>query len=50
MASRGKKGTQRKLTAILGPDAVGYSRLMGDGEETTIEMLTAYRNVFTTEI
>ena len=28
MASKGKKGTQRKLTAILCADVVGYSRLM----------------------
>jgi class 3 adenylate cyclase len=28
-ASKAKKGTQRKLTAILCADVVGYSRLMG---------------------
>ncbi len=33
--------TQRKLTAILCADVVGYSRLMGDDEEATIETLTA---------
>ena len=32
MASKGKKSTQRKLTAILSADVVGYSRLMGEGE------------------
>ncbi len=41
---------QRKLTAILCADVVGYSRLMGDDEEATIETLTAYRKVFTSEI
>ena len=44
------KGTQRKLTAILCADVVGYSRLMGADEEATIETLTAYRKVFTSEI
>ena len=37
--TKGKKGTQRKLTAILSADVVGYSRLMGDDEEATIETL-----------
>ncbi len=32
MASKGKKSTQRKLTAILCADVVGYSRLMGENE------------------
>ncbi len=41
------KGTQRKLTANLSADVVGYSRLMGADEESTIETLTAYRKVFT---
>ncbi|MCZ6472307.1 MAG: adenylate/guanylate cyclase domain-containing protein, partial [SAR324 cluster bacterium] len=53
MASKGSKankGTQRKLTAILCADVVGYSRLMGDDEEATIEILTAYRKVFTSKI
>jgi adenylate cyclase len=45
-----QKGTQRKLTAILSADVVGYSRLMGDDEEATIETLTAYRNVFLSHI
>ena len=45
-----KKSTQRKLTAILCTDVVGYSRLMGADEEATIETLTAYRKVFTSEI
>ena len=29
MASKGKKGTQRKLTAILSADVVGYRKLRG---------------------
>ncbi len=42
--------TQRKLTAILRADVVGYSRPMGADEEATIETLTAYRKVFTSKI
>ena len=41
---------QRKLTAILCADVVGYSRLMGDDEEATLETLTDYRKVFTSSI
>ena len=41
---------QRKLTAILCADVVGYSRLMGDDEEATVATLTAYGKVFTSEI
>ena len=44
------KTTQRKLTAILCADVVGYSRLMGDDEEATVATLTAYRKVFTSNI
>ena len=53
MAAKGtqrRKSTQRKLTAILSADVVGYSRLMGDDEEATLESLTPYRKVFTSEI
>ena len=50
MAAKAKKSTQRKLTAILCADVVGYSRLMGAGEKSTIETLTAYRKVFTCDI
>ncbi len=42
--------TQRKLTAILCADVVGYSRLMGADEEATIETLTAYRKVFLSQL
>ena len=38
---------ERKLAAILSADVQGYSRLMGDGEEATIQTLTAYREVMT---
>ena len=31
-STKSKKSTQRKLTAILCADVVGYSRLMGDDE------------------
>jgi len=37
---------QRKLTAILCADVVGYSRLMGDNEAATLRLLTEYRQVF----
>ncbi len=30
-SGKGKTATQRKLTAILCADVVGYSRLMGEG-------------------
>ncbi len=34
---------RRKLAAILSADVKGYSRLMGEDEETTIRTLTEYR-------
>ncbi len=37
---------QRKLTAILFADMVGYSRLMGENEKATPRMLTESRQVF----
>jgi|GEM_PF-203469 putative nucleotidyltransferase with HDIG domain len=40
-------GTLRKLTAILSADVKGYSTLMGDDEEHTIDTITAYREIFT---
>ncbi|MCZ6533471.1 MAG: adenylate/guanylate cyclase domain-containing protein, partial [SAR324 cluster bacterium] len=49
-SSKGQKAIQRRLTAILCADVVGYSRLMGAEEEATIETLTAYRKVFTSKI
>jgi TolB-like protein/class 3 adenylate cyclase len=44
------EGFKRKLTAILSTDAVDYSRLMGEDEETTVRTLKAYREVFSTLI
>ena len=41
---------QRKLTAILCTDVVGYSRLMGDDHEGTLDTLTDYRKVFSDKI
>jgi adenylate cyclase len=38
---------KRKLTAILSADVQGYSRLMGDDEQATVETITAYRKVMT---
>ena len=35
---------ERKLTAILATDVVGYSRLMGEDEAGTLAALKAYRN------
>ena len=35
---------ERKLVAILHADVKGYSRLMGEDEETTLRTLTAYRD------
>ncbi len=36
---------ERKLTAILAPDVVVYSRLMEADEGATIRMLDTYRQV-----
>lgn len=35
--------SERKLTAILSANVAGYSRLMGEDEESTVRTLTAYR-------
>jgi adenylate cyclase len=43
-----QEGFKRKLTAILSADVKGYSRLMGDDEETTVRTLTSYREVIST--
>jgi len=45
-----KSKYKRKLTAILSADVVGYSRLMGDDEEFTIQTLNTYRDLMTTLI
>jgi class 3 adenylate cyclase len=41
---------KRKLTAILSADVEGYSRLMGEDEESTVRTLTAYREIMSTLI
>jgi adenylate cyclase len=45
-----QEGFKRKLTAILSADVEGYSRLMGEDEESTVRTLTAYREVLSTLI
>ena len=40
-----ENATQRKLTAILSADVQGYSRLMGDDDESTVNTITAYRKI-----
>ena len=45
-AAKGKKSTQRKLTAILCADVQGYFRPMGDDEAATFKILGEYREVF----
>jgi len=45
-----KSDVQRKLTAILCADVVGYSRLMGLDESSTLRALTEYRQVFSNHI
>jgi len=37
--------SKRKLTAIFSADVFGYSRLMQDDEEATVQTITAYRKV-----
>ncbi|TDJ70166.1 MAG: adenylate/guanylate cyclase domain-containing protein [Proteobacteria bacterium] len=37
---------RRRLAAILSADVVGYSRLMGNDEQATVNTLNAYRQVF----
>jgi TolB-like protein/Tfp pilus assembly protein PilF len=39
------KELRRKLAAILSADVKGYSRLMGEDEETTVHTLNAYKEV-----
>jgi len=41
---------KRRLAAILSADVVGYSRLMGDDEEATIEILVDFRDVFSKRV
>lgn len=46
MSAEAPKTTKRRLAADLGADAVGYSRLMSENEEATIDALTASRDAF----
>jgi adenylate cyclase len=41
---------KRKLAAILSADAKGYSRLMEDDEEATVQTITAYRELMVSQI
>ena len=45
-----QEGFKRKLTAILSADVVGYSRLMGEDEDTTVQTLTTYRDIISSLI
>ncbi len=45
-----EEGFRRKLTAILSADVEGYSRLMGEDEDATIRILTAYRELMSSLI
>ena len=36
------EGFKRKITAICSADVVGYSRLMGEDEDTNVQTLTTY--------
>jgi adenylate cyclase len=38
------EGAERRLAAILSADVVGYSRLMAEDEDDTVDRLTAYRD------
>ena len=40
-------GMQRKLRAIFSADVKGYSKLMGEDDEHTINTITAYRRIIT---
>ena len=44
-SSMAQEHLPRKLTAILSADVKGYSRLMGEDEDETVRILTAYREV-----
>ncbi len=40
-------GVERRLSAILSADVVGYSRLMAEDEDGTVRRLAAYREEIT---
>lgn len=44
------KGIYRKLGAIFSADVQGYSRLMGDDDERTVDTITVYRKIITASI
>ena len=44
------EGFKRKLAAIFSADVVGFSRLMGDDEESTVRILEDYKGVMSTLI
>ena len=44
------EGFKRKLSAILSADVAGYSRLMGEDEESTVKTLENYKGVMSTLI
>ena len=50
METKGSEGVERRLSAILMADVVGYSRLMGDNEGETVRTLKAHRQVFADHI
>ena len=43
--SMAENDTQRRLTAILSADVKGYSKLMGEDDESTVNTITAYREM-----
>jgi adenylate cyclase len=43
-------GVRRKLIGILSADVKGYSRLMADDEEATVQTINAYRDVMAARI
>ena len=43
-------GLKRKLATILATDCVGYSALMADNEQSTLESIKACRNIIETTI
>ena len=40
-----ENGMQRQLKAILSADVKGYSKLMGEDDESTVNTITAYRKI-----
>ena len=42
-----KEKYKRKLAAILSVDVRGYSRLMGEDEDSTVSTLKTYREIIT---